>query len=1216
MPLIPRRLKLAALILGALILVYGLAGWFGIPAAVRWALAGPVSQELGRTVSVKEVRANPFTLHVELQGLEVAPAADETTPPLRVENLVVDASWTSLPQRAAVIDHLDVRGLAVHLVRLAEQRFNVSDIIERILARPSSPDTTHFAVYNIQLHDGSVVFDDRVRGVTDTVSAIEIGVPFVSNFPSDRDVQVQPLLAARVNGQPLEIKGETLPFEASLATVLKLKFEDFDLPHLAGFSPVPLNFLVQQGKLGGDVSLTYRRATPATKEAAATPARMIFAGQMNVADFALAAPAGREPQPLLVFKRLEVGIEELGLLLHRAHVRSVKLEAPRITLTRSASGLNWTDFAARPLLATKPDRAKPAAPAPQAKPAKPAEAPKPWTWQLDELLVTDGTLDFTDRVVGGKPRRAEAIRVEVRQLASDSATPASVAASLATPEKESLSIEGKVALAPLAADLLVKAGDIQLASAAPYLKPFLRGSLEGRSSASARVSVAAPAEGKTDPEIRVTELASSTEALRLRGPTDSGATLDLKAARLEGGSVNLGERSVELGRIAIEAPRTSVTRLADGRIGWSELLVPQAAAPTQSAPWTVRVGEFDLSAGEVRFEDQSTQPAARLRVGGVQVNVKKLAPGTAQRSDVRLRAFMGRGWVSAGGWVSLEPLATWMWIDARNLNLAPLRPYFSQHINAVLASAEASARGNLELVLPADAPPRYSYSGNASIGNAQVLESDAQTPLLNWKLLAADKIALRSPGAKGSPLSLSIGAVTADDFYARVILSAAGKLNLAEVLKAPAPAADAGKPAAAAPAAAAPPAQPAPPAEAAPRPDIQIGGIKLTRGAINFTDNFIKPNYTANVTGLSGTISALSSDDAAVPAQVDLNGKLDGEAPVTLAGTVNPLTRQLSLDLRGDAEGIDLPSFTPYSVKYAGYPITKGKLSLRVSYKVADGQLSANNQITLDQLTFGPREDSPDATKLPVLLAVSLLKDSAGNINIDLPISGSLNDPQFSVGGLIFRAIVNLLTRAVTSPFTLLASAFGGGGEELGYIAFAPGTSSLAEDQITKLKTLARALADRPSLKLDITGRVDPALDVPGLKEARLLAKLRAVHVKQLVAAGEEVDPATVTISPAQRPALMATVYGDESIPDKPRNLLGFAKSIPMAEQEKLILANMKVSPEDLRALANRRAEAVRAWMVAEGQIARDRVFVVEPKLNAEGIKEGAPTSRVDFSLQ
>jgi hypothetical protein len=337
---------------------------------------------------------------------------------------------------------------------------------------------------------------------------------------------------------------------------------------------------------------------------------------------------------------------------------------------------------------------------------------------------------------------------------------------------------------------------------------------------------------------------------------------------------------------------------------------------------------------------------------------------------------------------------------------------------------------------------------------------------------------------------------------------------------------------------------------------------------------------------------------------------------VEISGRLNPLAPALFLDIEGRTRGVDLPRLTPYSVKYAGYPITKGKLSMEVTYKVEAQKLQASNHLFLDQLTFGDHVDSPTATKLPVLLAVSLLKNSRGEIDIKLPISGSLNDPKFSVGGIIVQVIVNLLTKVVTAPFALLASAFGGG-EELGYVEFAPGAATLAAGQAQRLDTLAKALNDRPGLKLDIVGRVDPAADADGVRRAKYEAKLRAAKVRQLTrSGGDSVDPATVAIAAQERPALIAAVYADEKIPDKPRNVVGLAKTLPAPEMEQLLLRNLTATPDDLRALANARASAVRNQLENNGKVPRDRLFLVEPKLTAEGIRDKGAASRVDFSLK
>ena len=251
-----------------------------------------------------------------------------------------------------------------------------------------------------------------------------------------------------------------------------------------------------------------------------------------------------------------------------------------------------------------------------------------------------------------------------------------------------------------------------------------------------------------------------------------------------------------------------------------------------------------------------------------------------------------------------------------------------------------------------------------------------------------------------------------------------------------------------------------------------------------------------------------------------------------------------------------------------------------------------------------------------MLLAVKLLTNSRGEIDLHLPISGTLNDPKFSIGGIIVQVIINLLTKVVTAPFTLLASAFGGG-EELGYVEFAPGAAALPPEQMKRVDALAKALNERPALKVDIIGRIDPATDVEGVREAKLEDRLKAAKVRQLVrSGGAPVDPAAVTVGNDERAALMATVYSNEEIAEKPRNFIGLSKSIPAPEMEQLLLKHLAATPDDLRGLANKRASAVRNRLEAEGKVSRDRLFLVEPKLNADGIQDKGAKTRVDFSLK
>ena len=402
---------------------------------------------------------------------------------------------------------------------------------------------------------------------------------------------------------------------------------------------------------------------------------------------------------------------------------------------------------------------------------------------------------------------------------------------------------------------------------------------------------------------------------------------------------------------------------------------------------------------------------------------------------------------------------------------------------------------------------------------------------------------------------------------------------------------------------------------------VSIGRIELARGNVNFSDFFIRPNYSANLTDVAGSIGTMSADEAG---EVRLEARVDHTAPVEVQGRINPFAARLSFDLDGKARDVDLPPLTAYSAKYAGYGIEKGKLTFEVRYRVEDRKLVAENRLVLDQLTFGPRVESPTATKLPVLLAVALLKDSRGVIDLRLPISGSLDDPKFSVGGLIIQVIVNLIGKAVTAPFALLGAAFGGG-EELSTLEFAAGSARLDAAAQQRVDTLAKALADRPGLKLDITGRADPVADREALNRAAFETALRREKMKSLAAAGNAPPSLEqVTIGAEERNRWLAAAYREAPLPDRPRNVLGMLKDVPAAEMEAMLRAHATVDDEALRALANTRAQAVKDAIAAKG-VAVDRLFLVAPRLGAEAgtataggdrtQPAGAP-SRVELALR
>jgi len=253
-----------------------------------------------------------------------------------------------------------------------------------------------------------------------------------------------------------------------------------------------------------------------------------------------------------------------------------------------------------------------------------------------------------------------------------------------------------------------------------------------------------------------------------------------------------------------------------------------------------------------------------------------------------------------------------------------------------------------------------------------------------------------------------------------------------------------------------------------------------------------------------------------------------------------------------------------------------------------DGRLTATNKLVLNQLSFGDKVEGSTAS-LPVKLAVALLADRNGVIDLDLPISGSLNDPQFSLGPIIVKVIINVIVKAITAPFSLLASALGGGGEELSTVSFKAGSAQLAPEARAGLDKVAKALADRPALKLTVVGTSSMEAEREGFKRERLDELVRAEKRRSTVKEGGTTG-AEVNISAAEYPALLKEVYKRADMP-KPRNLIGLAKELPVPEMENLLLADIKVSDDAMRELAVQRGVAVKDYL-ATRNLSPDRLFL------------------------
>ena len=342
-----------------------------------------------------------------------------------------------------------------------------------------------------------------------------------------------------------------------------------------------------------------------------------------------------------------------------------------------------------------------------------------------------------------------------------------------------------------------------------------------------------------------------------------------------------------------------------------------------------------------------------------------------------------------------------------------------------------------------------------------------------------------------------------------------------------------------------------------------------------------------------------------------MRGRVEGTATLEITGKLNPLAKPLALDIKALVRDLELPPLSPYAIKYSGYGIERGKMSVDLAYVVLpNGQLTASNKIVLHQLAFGDKVEGASAS-LPVKLAVALLADRNGVIDLDLPVSGSINDPQFSLGGVIWKVIGNLIAKAVTAPFALLASAFGGGSSELSIVEFAPGSSTLAPAAEESLDKVAKALLERPALTLTVSGESRLESEREAWKRERLQQIVRSEKRRQTIAAGAGASAsAEIAVGEAEYPALLKEVYKRADI-GKPKNVVGLAKDLPAGEMEALLLASITVADDAMQQLAVRRAVVVRDYL-ATRSLPTSRLFLGAPRTAAG---EGAWTPRADLKL-
>ena len=1214
----PRRLAIGAAVTVALVAILG---FFVAPPIARHVAEKQLGQLLGRRVSIARVRINPFALSLGVEGFQVY-EADGATPFVGFRRLYVNAELSSAFRRAPVVKEIAFEGLRVHVVRTKATAdawgdvgaaYNFSDIVARLAAGPKTPEPPppppdaeppRFSLNNIHVDDAAVTFDDRPTGDHHEVTGLFVGIPFASTLPVYLDSFVEPGLRVRIDGTPFAIEGRTKPFRDTLETVLELRLSALDLTRYVPFVPVRLPVALESARLSLALDVAFVRPR-------ADAPKLTVKGDVALEALDVREKRAGGTRPLCALERLAVTLGESDVTAQTFHVEKVLVSGLDVHVRRRRDGSLDLEH-----LAPEPERGHGEAPPPHEKAEKPrakaktAEPAGP-RYAVDSFRLEKTTLHVRDESV--EPAFETEVRdvtVAVDGLSNAPGATAKVEAGFDLSAGGKLRQSGTLRLTPLAAHGKVTFEGLEPGRFAPYYDELIAFDVRsGRVGVGAGYAVAEE-HGRTAVRLDDAFVELADLALRRREARDDFFTLASLAVR--GAKVDLDAHAASVAEIATHDARVRAARDARGVVDLATLVPPPPAAAAKPAPrappaspsseqaptspaWTVSVARFDLDRWGARFEDHAVTPAAVLTVDPIALHLTNLstAPGTKMGVDLRL-GVNKTGKVTVTGSATPPPVAANLRFDLRGLEVLPFQPYFRDQESLLVTGGALAVHGQATAKVAAGAPT-FDVTTDVDLADLATVDRANEEPLVKWRSFHVGALHVR-----GSPLAVSIGEVALSDFQARLVMSPDGGLNVEEALAAPgaAPPPEKKK---------TPAAKTAPPAtastpEAAPMP-ITIDKVTLQGGQVTFTDRSIHPPYAAELGELGGRVTGLSSTPGTT-ATVDLRGTINRSGALVIGGTVNPLAKDLALDLKVDLRDVELPPLSPYSGHYAGYAIGKGKLDLSLGYKIAARKLDARNKLVLDQFTFGDKVASPEATKLPVRLAVALLKDRRGVIDVELPIAGSLDDPQFKVWGAVLKVLGNLVVKAATAPFSLIASAFGGG-DELSRVDFPAGRATLDATASKRLAALSRALRERPGISFEITGGADPSRDRDGLRHYLVERKLKAAKLAALVQAGSAVPSLDdLAVAAGERPTLVAAAWKGETFA-KPKNALGLEKGLPPEEMERLMLENTRVEEDELRALALRRATAVQSSLAKSVPGAASRLYLVTPRLGTGGVELG-----------
>ncbi|OQW30568.1 MAG: hypothetical protein A4E19_09675 [Nitrospira sp. SG-bin1] len=1168
-------------ILACVIALYALLGFVALPWYLQTKIPETVSAYLGKPVGISDVQLNPFTLVLTVRGFDVK-EADHTTL-MGFDELLVDLSLSSVMTRTWTFEHIRLQSPYARLVIDQGGHLNVRTLLrhEATTSSPAAasaeiredhkvqdPAVPAVMIQALDVENGDIEFHDRSRTPYDN----RVHVWFaLKNFGS-RQAQDNAFTVRAELDQGGTLVGDGRLLINPLYSEGRMTVTGVNLRDLWESIQDTVEWEVREGSLQAETAY----AVEGKREGLQVKT---WNGGLQVNNLTVLEKGSTGT--IIAFPAFAVQGMECDLNEHRVGIRHVESSSAAVQLVIEKDGrMNLQRLLTVPTQRSL-GHVRPA--------SREQAASSAWEARIDKVVINDSRAVIEDRRTATPVRFAlSKLHLDLEHVAYPGTMPLRFVASGVLNETGALTVSGDLTLDPLGSKGRLMLTGIRLRDFVKYAQGIVKWDIrEGTLQAETSYVVGRKQEGL---QIKTWDGALQVNNLTLFEQDGKQQLIVLPSLAVRGIGFDLRRHHVSIEHVVSHNGSVLAVIERDGRFNLQRLFATEPersshavqtsfAEQAASPVWTARIDKAEIDRYRAMIEDQ--RPAQSVRVTLSQLDLRLAHATYPATKPVRLAASMSvdnRGALTVAGKITPAPPGADVTITASRLPLASVQPYLEEVAHVEIKEGEANVAGQVRYA--AGPTSSFRFQGDASVTNLKTTHAQLKKDLVNWDTVAASSVDVRLPAG-----GLEIGEIMMRQPYVDVILTEDRTLNLNTVMKPREN--DAGTT----------PEGNQPASTLSQSRVTTIDAVHIVDGSAHFADFSIHPQVDTSISRLNGSIRHLSSNDAA-RAEVDLRGAVEESAPVTIVGTMNPLSREAFTDLHVSFKNVNFPDLSPYAIKFAGYPIEQGKLSMDIAYRLAHQHLEAENEVIIDQLTLGEKVDSPDAISLPVKLIVALLKDQQGRINVRLPVSGDLNDPNFHYGRLLWNVAVNVFQKVVAAPFAWLGTFGGGRGEEeVNHIRFAVGSAEVPREDEHKLLTLARTLEDRPGLQLEVTGVADLVADGMALRQGKFQERLASV--KQALTS--ETYATTASAREATDEEAIQALYL-ETFGELPSGL-GNDQGFNVAEDLRArLLKAITVDESDLRRLAHERAMQVLNFLVNRAAVSADRISI--PGTRIDGYAE------------